>query len=172
MIKRIKTRHFLNLFWHLWKLANENLSYTILSHDTTILRVTHSTSADWFTSWSFLCWFKIQNQCLTKNLASLLCQPFQYSLIELRILRREACHRLPFRWQFNVAVKKGWLDLYSSDGPWTHWCHFRVIFNSLCFGDYFKFKREVVWRVTCLKHDDNSTWNKRLRTRLIDTTDV
>ena len=131
-------------------------------------------SADWFTSWSFLCWFKIQNQCLTKNLASLLCQPFQYSLIELRILRREACHRLPFRWQFNVAVKKGWLDLYSSDGPWTHWCHFRVIFNSLCFGDYFKFKREVVWRATCLKHDDNLTWNKRLRTRdcLIDTTDV
>ena len=63
-------------------------------------------SADWFTSWSFLCWFKIQNQCLTKNLASPLCQPFQYSLIELRILRREACHRLPFRWQFNVAVKK------------------------------------------------------------------
>ena len=106
MINRIKIRHFLNLFWHLWKLANENLSYTILSHDTTILRVTHSTSADWFTSWSFLCWFKIQNQCLTKNLASLLCQPFQYSLIELRIRRRETCHRLPFRWQFNVAVKK------------------------------------------------------------------
>ena len=43
-IERLKIWHVLNLFWHLWKLANESLSYTMLSHDTTIvLRVTHST---------------------------------------------------------------------------------------------------------------------------------
>ena len=40
------------------------------------------------------------------TLASLLCQPFQYSLIELQILRGEACHRLPFRWEFKVADEK------------------------------------------------------------------
>ena len=111
------------------------------------------------------------------SLASLLCIPFQYSLIEVRILRSEAFHRLPFRWQFNLAVKKvrsifppatnhGLTDVIFSS-------HFRVIFNSF-FGDYFKFKREVVWRAMSLGHDDNLTWNKRLRTRdcLIDTTNV
>ena len=36
----------------LWKLANENLSYTMLSHDTTIvLRVTHSTHIHSAISW-------------------------------------------------------------------------------------------------------------------------
>ena len=41
-----------------------------------------------------------------KTYLGLLCKPFQHSLIELRILRREASHRLPVRWQFNLAVKK------------------------------------------------------------------
>ena len=112
------------------------------------------------------------------TLASLLCKPFQYSLIELQILRREASHRLLFRWQFNLSVKKvrlifpaamdhGLTDaIFSGD--------FRVIFNSFCFGDYIKFKHEVVRRVTSLGHDDNLTWNKWLQTRacLIDATDV
>ena len=105
------------------------------------------------------------------TLASLLCKPFQYSLIELQILRREASHRLLFRWQFNLSVKKvrlifppamdhGLTDaIFSGD--------FRVIFNSFCFGDYIKFKHEVVRRVTSLGHDDNLTWNKRLQYLLI-----
>ena len=62
----------------------------------------------------------------------------------------------PSRWQFNLAVKKGSRDLSFSDGPWTYWCHIRVIFKSFCFGDYFKFKREVVWRATSLRHV--TTW--------------
>ena len=32
---------------------------------------------------------------------------------------------------------------------------FRVIFNSFCFGDYCKFKREVVRRATSFGHDGN-----------------
>ncbi|CAH3020979.1 unnamed protein product [Porites evermanni] len=56
------------------------------------------------------------------TLASLLCKPFQYSLIELRILR---------------PTDHGLTDaIFSGD--------FRVIFSSFCFGDYFKFKCEVV----------------------------
>ena len=109
------------------------------------------------------------------TLASLLCKPFQYSLIELQILRREASHRIPFRWQFNLAVKKVRLifppatDHGPTDAIFSG--DFRVIFNSFCFGNYFKFKGEVVWRATSLGHDDNLTWNKRLRTRdcLVDT---
>ena len=51
-IEWLKIWHVLNLFWHLWKLANENLSYTMLSHDTTIvLRVTHSTHIHSAISW-------------------------------------------------------------------------------------------------------------------------
>ena len=51
-IERLKIWHVLNMFWQLWKLANENLSYTMLSHDTTIvLRVTHSTHIHSAISW-------------------------------------------------------------------------------------------------------------------------
>ena len=51
---------------------------------------------------------------------------------------------------------------------------FWVFFNSFCFGDYFKLKREVVWCARSLGHDDNLTWNKPLQARdcLIDATDV
>ena len=37
MTKKIRIWGVLNLFRHLWKLANENLSYIMLSHDTTIV---------------------------------------------------------------------------------------------------------------------------------------
>ena len=87
---------------------------------------------------------------LDKNLTldPLPCKPFQYSLIELRILRREAFHRLPFRSRsedlfkkvrsiFPPATDRGLTDaIFSGD--------FIVIFNSFCYGDYSKFKREFV----------------------------
>ena len=85
----------------------ESFIHNMLSHDTTIvLRVTHSTHIHSAISWLiyFVIVFLLFDRKLT--LASLLCKPFQYSLIELRILRCEASHRLPFRWQFNLAIKK------------------------------------------------------------------
>ena len=114
---------------------------------------TFNSSADWFISWSCFCCSMLDKKL---TLASLLCKPFQYSLIELRILRREASHRLPFRWQFNLAVKKvrlifppatdhGLTDaIFSGDS--------RVIFNSFCFGDYFKFMRG------CMTCDEPWAW--------------
>ena len=139
----------LDLFWHLWKLANENLPYTMLSHDTTIvLRVTHLTHIHSAISWfNYFVLYKNTKSILDKKitLASLLSKPFQYSLIELRILRRKASHRLPFRWQFNLVVKKvrlifppatdhGLTDaIFSAD--------FRVIFKRFCLDDYFKLTR-------------------------------
>ncbi|CAH3140461.1 unnamed protein product [Porites evermanni] len=61
------------------------------------------------------------------TLASLLCKPFQYSLIEPRILRHEASH--PTDHGLTDAIFPG---------------DFRVIFKSFYFSDYFKFNREVV----------------------------
>ena len=66
------------------------------------------------------------------TLASLLCKPFQYSLIELRILGVKKVRLI-----FPPAVEHGLTGAIFSG-------NFRVIFNSFCFGDYFKFKREVV----------------------------
>ena len=86
-IKRIKIEHILILFGHLWKLANENLPYTMLSHDTTLfgesyIQLTFTLqSVDWFTSWSCFCCFKIQNQCLTKKLPWLLCSVNHSSIL-------------------------------------------------------------------------------------------
>ena len=88
-IERLKIWHVLNLFWHLWKLANESLSYTMLSHDTTIvLRVTHSTThthsaISWliYFVWPCFCCFKIRNQCSTKNLPWVLCSVNHSSIL-------------------------------------------------------------------------------------------
>ena len=159
----------MNLSWRLWKLANDNLSYTICCH-----MIHDSFESHTFNSHSLcnqlidLIVFLLFDRKLT--LASLLCKPFQYSLIEFRILRHEASHRLPFRWQFNLAVKKVRLifppatDHGLTDAVFSG--DFRVIFNSSSvLWRLFKFKREVVRRATSLGHYDNLTWNKRLRTR-------
>ena len=189
MIERLKIWHVLNLFWHLWKLTNENLSYTMLSHDTTVvLRVTHSThihsAISWLSygiSWSCFWCFKIQNQCLTKNLlwllfsvnhSSILWSSSRYFGVKHPIVFHFAENLISrlkrFAWSFLQRRTMDWLMPYSlaiSELFSTASASATTLSLSLLL---------VVWRATSLGHDDNLTWNKRLRTRdcLIDATDV
>lgn len=110
-------------------------------------------SADWFISWLCFC-------CLA--LASLPSKPFHYSLIELRILQRQASHRLLLCWQFNLkvclilpsAMNRSLTDaIFSGD--------FGIIFNSFCFNNnlslnvrLYDVQRALVMTTTWLEVND------------------
>ena len=146
--KKIRIWCVLNLFRLLWKLANENLSYIMLSHDTTIV-LSHA-----FNSHS-LCFC-----CLA--LASLPSKPFHYSLIELQILQRQVSHHLLLCWQFNLKVclilppvmNHSLTDaIFSGD--------FGIIFNSFCFNNnlslnvrLYDVQRALVMTTTWLEVND------------------
>ena len=103
-IERIKIWHVLNSFWHLWKLVNENLSNTMLSHDTMIvLRVAQSTHIhSAFVSWSCFCCCKIQNQWSTKNLPWLLCSVNHSSILWSNSRYFDVKHAIVFRFADNL----------------------------------------------------------------------
>ena len=98
----------MDLFWHLWKLANENLLYTMLSHDTTIvLRVTHLThihsAISWFNYFVLcFCCFKIQNQYSTKKLPWLLCSLNHSSILWSSSGYFDVKHPIVFRFADNL----------------------------------------------------------------------
>lgn len=95
---------------------------------------------------------------------SLIRKPLQQALIHLGVLWSVAAHSFSFGRQFDFSVEETCF-IFSpatnhrlTDAVFAR--DLRVVLDSLCFGNYFKFESEIVRCATSFWHDDGLNLNE------------